>query len=80
MKTGIYAILHKPWQADGDKTGIIGYWAEDDTPYFLTVPEQLRGQIILMQNNLSNKYNSLKELRVKLLDAEKSFNKSLGLD
>lgn len=45
------AILYRKWKTDKNRSDlIIGYWAEDDNPYEITVPCQLREEIVYLQN------------------------------
>jgi len=50
------AILHYKWKAGSKSNEVVGKWAEDLTEYTMIVPEQLRDQIIRMQNKESDKY------------------------
>ena len=46
-------ILHAKWvKKEQTETIIIGKWAEDDSTYEITVPDQLRDSIVDMQNTL----------------------------
>lgn len=64
---GYGAILWAPWHASGmDKQTITGQWAEDGSTYTITVPHQLRGLVIAMQNELCEKYRELDDLRRQL--------------
>lgn len=70
------SILHKKWEYHPDKeTFIIGFWAEDNTTYDIIVPYQLRNKIIIMQNWLSDKYQSFLEFKNKSSEIQKWFNK-----
>jgi len=40
------------WQKSNDPNTIIGYWAEDNSPYEIICPEQLRDMLVKLQNNL----------------------------
>ena len=74
------AILASAWRAEpvqSDK--IVGRWAEDDTPYEITVPAQLRDPIIAMQNTLFRKYAMIQEFRTKLARMESEFKSMLGM-
>ena len=54
--------LIKLWEADPyDKTKIVGFWAEDNSPYEITVPYQLRDMIIKMQHQLPHLFNQQKK-------------------
>jgi hypothetical protein len=55
------AILHAPWVRGNDPDKIDGFWAEDSTPYTVTVPEQLRSMLVDLQNNLSTKFRELEQ-------------------
>ena len=50
-------ILWKAWiKAEGSDTTIIGYWAEDNSTYFINAPYQLINSILQLQNTLSKRY------------------------
>jgi hypothetical protein len=69
------AILYREWVAHHEDANIIiGYWAEDDSPYEITVPHQLRSTILKLQNTLCKKYNAVKELQQKLDEMKKNFS------
>ena len=42
----------KNWRPHKNENKIIGYWAEDFSPYIITCPYQLRDLLIKLQNNL----------------------------
>ena len=78
--SGFGAVLHKEWKADSNENNIIiGYWAEDDTPYHLDVPPQLRLLIILIQNWLSRKYQYQVRLKNHIHSVSQFF-KGLDID
>ena len=62
------AVLHKRWISGGNSTEIIGYWAEDETEYYITVPFQLQDIIIDMQNCMAKQYEDI-------LNREKCINR-----
>ncbi len=66
------AILYAKWKANTDPTSLTGFWAEDDSAYIINVPEQLRDQIILLQNTLSEKYNEMEQTRKLLKEQERA--------
>lgn len=49
------AILWEKWEAAKEPDEIIGYWAEDNNPYTIRVPAQLRNMIVEMQNCLADR-------------------------
>lgn len=59
-------ILYREWEKTEDGR-IKGYWAEDDSVYYITAPEQLIDFIVGLQNSLSRKLQMFlkkdKELR-----------------
>ena len=57
------ALFHKEWIAGQKDDEIEGYWAEDDTRYTITVPEQLRDMLLGMQNVLARKYRAVGALK-----------------
>ena len=67
------AILHKAWEKGVGADSIVGYWAEDNSTYDITVPPQLRDLIITMQNMLCRKYMLVQELEHKLNEARRQF-------
>jgi len=58
------AILHTRWRAAERASDIVGEWAEDGSPYIITVPPQLRDQLVEMQNALCAKYQELDCLEI----------------
>ena len=56
LDSGYGAILHRPWVQDSNNEGIIGFWAEDNSEYYIKVPYQLRDMIIEIQNWLHHIY------------------------
>ena len=59
------ALLWYPWMPGEDKVSIHGMWAEDQTPYTLLVPFQLRDLIVSLQNVLHEKHK-----RIMMLESE----------
>ena len=58
------AILYEKWEASlTNKYTIIGIWPEDGSEYSLTVPYQLRDEIISMQNMLVDKAKKIEQLQ-----------------
>lgn len=54
------AILNTRWYAAHDPGKIVGTWTEDNSPYELTVPRQLRECIVEMQNHVLELYECVK--------------------
>ena len=85
MKWG--AVLHRKWQPiqmpsgsdDAVQNRIKGFWSEDDTEYEITVPYQLRTQIIEIQNWLCDRYRDLCSARKKVCDIEAFFTYEEGI-
>lgn len=70
------ALLHTKWEVDErGACGIIGYWAEDGNSYEITVPHQLRDQLVEMQNWLSDKYATYEKAKRTVRDIENFFEK-----
>lgn len=67
------AILWKKWEKGAILQEIIGYWAEDNNEYKITVPYQLRDMIIEMQNWLSDKYQKIQVAKKAIVDLEGFF-------
>jgi len=67
-------ILWSKWLEVGGQ--LKGRWAEDNSAYFISCPEQLRSLIIKMKNILADKYIAYKEAK-KNLEEKKSFLKNL---
>jgi hypothetical protein len=67
------AILYSKWVPKEGPTqdGILGEWPEDDHPYTLEVPYQLRDEIIQLQNALVDKANEARELQNTIDNAKK---------
>ena len=60
-------VLHAKWVSDiHTPNTIIGKWAEDDSTYQIVVPEQLRDEIIDLQNALSVYYNTIQDVNLTL--------------
>jgi citrate lyase gamma subunit len=73
-------ILYSKWEPGIHESVIIGQWTEDDSEYEITVPPQLRGLIIDLQNSLQQKYTetieaeeTLMRLKVQFADVYKNF-------
>jgi hypothetical protein len=49
-----------------DQSLIVGYWAEDGNEFLITVPPQLRDQIVELQNLLASSYLELEMAEEKL--------------
>jgi len=74
------AILHKKWTADPLRQHvIIGYWAEDDTPYEIAVPGQLREIILDIQNRLCNLYEGMNYAEAEAVRLKESFVGMFGI-
>lgn len=72
--TPFAGILYSKWVADSsDATIIIGRWTEDDSPYKIKVPYQLRESIIAMQNWLADKVMHWDDLQRQILDIKRFF-------
>lgn len=72
------ALLHKPWEPGASPESIIGYWAEDGSPYEVTVPPQLRDLAVRLQNLLCKKYNAVEEIERKLAQAKRELAALFG--
>ena len=72
------ALLHKPWEPGASPESIIGYWAEDGSPYEVTVPSQLRDLAVRLQNLLCKKYNAVEEIERKLAQAKRELAALFG--
>ena len=51
------ALLHSVWKPKEAPDRIGGCWAEDFSPFEITVPHQLRDLLVDLQNDLSKEYN-----------------------
>ena len=66
------ALLHMRWQKSTKGSDIIdGHWAEDNSTYSITCPEQLRDLLVAMQNDLSDQYVALEDARRKVKGLER---------
>jgi hypothetical protein len=73
------ALLHRAWDIDQqDPEQIIGYWAEDDCPYKMVVPSQLRNSLVHMQNILSDLYVKVQSKERELHDLKMKIKSVLG--
>ena len=72
------ALLHKPWEPGASPESIIGYWAEDGSPYEVTAPPQLRDMAVRLQNLLCKKYNAVEEIERKLAQAKRELAALFG--
>jgi hypothetical protein len=66
LRSTLAPLLWKKWDVGEKDNEIIGYWAEDDSRYIISVPYQLRDTIIIMQRWLSTKYQTLEFLSSEL--------------
>lgn len=64
-------LLHKKWILKNE-TVIEGYWAEDDSSYIMTVPSQLAPVVVELQNDLSEHYNAVMDLKKDVTNIVKS--------
>ena len=68
------ALLHTRWLPDGtNTTGIYGFWAEDNSHYHFDVPEQLRNDLVDLQNVLSDRYNEAYDTKCKAIALKRQF-------
>lgn len=67
------AILHKEWLKGNKENEIIHFWAEDGSKAVLLVPQQLRDQIVEMQNWISSKQQKIDSLNIDLARARGFF-------
>ena len=65
------AITWSPWTAGSEADEIVGRWAEDNSAYYISCPEQLRDLLIEIQNALHVQYDEIEQLRKKLAEAER---------
>ena len=72
------ATLHAQWIPGRGESEIMGQWAEDSTQYIITVPPQLRGQIIEIQNALHSRYTQIEDCRTRLAKLEGEAESLLG--
>lgn len=66
-------ILHAKWVKGNSDNEIIHYWAEDMSTDIITVPYQIRDEIVEMQNWLTDKYEAVCSLKTELSLAERFF-------
>ena len=74
------ATLHTPWKAGDKPDEIIGYWAEDLNTFTVTVPPQLRNDVLEIQNVLSKRYCEIDDLRKRLILLERNASNFLSED
>ena len=79
-ESNIHALLDTKWEPSEDDSCIKGTWAEDGSEYVIRVPAQLRQSLLLMQNKIFDKKQRLIQARTALLNAERDFNNTLGVD
>jgi hypothetical protein len=71
------ALLWEKWQIGEKPDEIIGKWAEDCNPYTVTVPAQLRGQLLEIQNLLAARYAELERFQRECQKYEDECNRLL---
>jgi hypothetical protein len=72
------AILYSRWEADPNtdsKNIILGRWSEDNTPYSITVPYQIRDQILELQNTMYDRYHEIERLENELAAQKAALNR-----
>lgn len=74
------ALLWYPWKSGNDKVTINGMWPEDQTPYTLLVPGQLRDMIISLQNVLHEKHKRIMMLEAELAGERAVYEELFGKD
>lgn len=72
------ALLHKEWSRGDNPSEIIHCWAEDNSPTTINVPEQLRDELVSMQNWLSRQYQRLESAKISISKAEEFFRHGKG--
>lgn len=76
--TDFGALLWARWEKGESAGSIVGHWAEDESPYYLSVPPQLRELLLGMQNTLSEKYCLIVRTEDSLRNYKRDFDKILG--
>jgi len=73
------ALCAFPWKAsEEDPSQIEGRWAEDDSPYVVTCPAQLRDQLVDLQGRLYDELASLKDLQKEVNEQRRRLDVFLG--
>lgn len=68
------AILWKRWEKAQQVDKIIGFWAEDNNEFEVTVPAQLRDMLLAIQNWLSDFYTKVEDLQAKIKNIQHFFD------
>lgn len=73
-KSAFGAILHKKWVPAEEEYKIIGFWAEDNSRYYIECPKQLRSLLINIQNWLADKYIKIEKSKQFVTNTSMFFN------